>query len=30
VIPVNDLTDKRMDRLAVLVVSGPSAEISFE
>jgi hypothetical protein len=30
VIPVNDLTTGRYDRLSVLLVSGPSAEISFE
>jgi hypothetical protein len=30
VMPVNDLTSKRTDRLAVLVVTGPSAEITFE
>lgn len=30
VIPVNDLTGQRFDRLSLLVLSGPSAELSFE
>lgn len=30
IMPVNDLTSNRMDRLSTLLVSGPSAEISFE
>lgn len=30
IIPVNDLSDKRMDRMTVLLLSGPSAEISFD
>ncbi len=30
VAPVNDLTGDRTDRLAVLLVSGPSAEVTFE
>jgi hypothetical protein len=30
IMPVNDVTDRRMDRLAILIASGPSAEISFE
>ena len=30
IIPVNDLTQKRTDRLAVVLTSGPSAELSFE
>jgi hypothetical protein len=28
-ISVNDLTEKRLDRMALLLLSGPSAEISF-
>ncbi len=30
VTPVNDLTEKRTDRMALLLLKGPSAEISFE
>jgi hypothetical protein len=30
VLPVNDLTDARIDRLAILTAAGPSAEIGFE
>lgn len=30
IIPDNDLTEKRTDRLSILVLSGPSAEISFD
>jgi hypothetical protein len=30
VIPVNDLAIDRMDRLSVLLLSGPSADLSFE
>jgi hypothetical protein len=30
IIPVSDLTEKRIDRLSVLILSGPSAEISFD
>jgi hypothetical protein len=30
IMPVNDVTEKRTDRLAILLASGPSAEISFE
>lgn len=30
IIPVNDLTEKRMDRLTLLLLSGVSAEISFD
>jgi hypothetical protein len=30
VISVKDLTEKRLDRLTILLVSGPSAEISFD
>ena len=29
VIPANDLTEKRLDRVSVLLLTGPSAEISF-
>lgn len=29
-IPARDLTEKRTDRVSVLLVSGPSAELSFE
>ena len=29
IIPANDLTEKRLDRISVLLLSGPSAEISF-
>jgi hypothetical protein len=28
--PVKDLTDRRTDRIAVLLLTGPSAELSFE
>jgi hypothetical protein len=28
--PANDLTARRFDRLAILLVSGPSAEVSFD
>jgi hypothetical protein len=30
IIPVNDLTEKRLDRLSLLLLSGSSAEISFD
>jgi hypothetical protein len=30
IISVNDLTEKRLDRMSLLLLSGPSAEISFE
>lgn len=30
IIPANDLTLKRLDRLTLLIFSGPSAEISFD
>ncbi len=30
VIPVNDLTEKRMDRISILLLKGASAEISFD
>jgi hypothetical protein len=30
IIPVKDLTEKRVDRLTVLLLSGPSADISFD
>ncbi|MGZ3698094.1 MAG: hypothetical protein ACXWPM_04620 [Bdellovibrionota bacterium] len=29
-IPVNDLTARRMDRISILLLKGPSAEISFD
>ena len=30
ILPVKDLTDRRIDRLSVLLIQGPSAELSFE
>jgi hypothetical protein len=30
IIPAKDLTEKHLDRLSVLLLSGPSAEISFD
>ena len=30
VIPVKDLSEKRLDRMSILLLTGPSAEISFE
>jgi hypothetical protein len=30
IVPAKDLAEQRMDRLAILLVNGPSAEISFE
>ena len=30
ILPAKDLTDRRMDRVSTLLLSGPSAEISFE
>lgn len=30
IIPAKDLTEKRLDRLTVLLLSGPSAEMSFD
>jgi hypothetical protein len=30
IIPAKDLTEKRVDRVSVLLLSGPSAEISFD
>jgi hypothetical protein len=30
VIPVNDLTEKRTDRISILLLNGPSAEITFD
>jgi hypothetical protein len=30
IMPVNDLAEKRVDRLAILLATGPSADISFE
>ncbi len=30
IIPANDLTEKRLDRLTVLLLTGPSAESSFD
>ena len=30
VMPVNDLAEKRMDRLAIMIAAGPLAEITFE
>ena len=30
IIPVKDLTDKRQDRISLMIFKGPSAEVSFE